>query len=117
MATVLTGGTFNRLHPGHECLLRWCKSMGRLIVVLASDRHNKKPYARPAAERKRNVEKLGIADKVVVGSSRNFAGVVHKFKPDVIILGYDQSLPDEETEKAVKEMRIKVMRCRKFGDY
>lgn len=115
---VLTGGTFNSLHPGHEYLLKKSKILGDyLVVVLAHDKHNKKPNAMPAKIRKRNVEKLKIADTVVIGSPNSFVGVVHKFKPKIIVLGYDQKLPDEETKKAVKKMKIKVVRFKKYRNY
>jgi len=114
---VLTGGKFNRLHPGHEYLLKKCKSLGYLIVVIANDKHNTKPYAVPAATRKKNVEKLKIANRVVIGAPDNFADVIYHFKPDIIVLGYDQKLPDKETKKAVKTLGIEVVRCDQFGTY
>src|SRR3989344_3786815 len=104
---VLTGGTFNSLHLGHEYLLKKSKTLGDyLVVVLANDKHDKKPNAVPA--------KLRIADKVVVGSPNSFVGVVHRFKPKIIVLGYDQKLPDGETKKAAKKMKIKVVRCGRY---
>ena len=115
---VLTGGTFNSLHLGHEYLLKKSKILGDyLVVVLANDRHDKKPNAVPAKIRKKNIEKLGIADKVVIGSPDSFVGVVHRFKPKIIVLGYDQELPDEETKKAAKKMKIKVVRCGRYKSY
>ena len=113
---VLTGGKFNRIHLGHKYLLKKCKFLGDyLVVVLAHDRHNNRRYAVPAGQRKKNLEKLKIADKVVVGSPNSFVKVVHRFKPGIIVLGYDQKLPDEETKKAVKKMKIRVVRMRRHG--
>lgn len=114
---VLTGGTFNRIHPGHEYLLKKCKALGYLVVVLAHDRHNAKKNAAPAETRKKNLEKLGIADEVVVGSPTSFAGVVKRFKPHIIALGYDQNFPDNETEETARKMKIRVVRLRKYGKY
>jgi glycerol-3-phosphate cytidylyltransferase-like family protein len=78
--------------------------MGYLIVVLAHDRHNNRPYAVASEERKNAVEKLGIADEVVVGDPESFAGVLLKYRPDIILLGYDQELPDRETGRLVREL-------------
>ncbi len=115
--TVLTGGKFNKIHPGHIWLLKKAKKLGYLVVVLAHDSHNKRFYAVSAKTRKRNMEKLSIADKVVVGDKKKFVKVVKKFKPHTIVLGYDQKMPDKETEKYVKEKKIKVVKLRKHGNY
>src|SRR3989338_1538696 len=69
---VLTGGKFNKIHPGHIELLRYAKSLGKLIVVLANDKNNDRHYALPSATRRKNIEKLKIADKIVIGDTRNF---------------------------------------------
>ena len=114
---VLTGGKFNRVHPGHTWLLKKAKKLGYLIIVLASDAHNKRPYARPEKERKTAIEKLKIADKVVVGSSKKFSYVIRKFHPNIIVLGYDQKMPDKETRQIAEKMKIKIVKFRKHGNY
>lgn len=115
---VLTGGTFNSVHPGYKYLLKKAKALGDyLVVVIAHDKHNKKPNAVPVKVRKKNIERLRIADKVVIGSPKSFVGVVYKFKPKIIVLGYDQELPDEETKQAVKNMKISIVRCKKYRNY
>ena len=114
---VLTGGKFNRIHPGHVWLLKKAKKLGYLVVVLAHDAHNRRPYAVPAVKRKNIVEALKIADKVVVGDSKKFSKVLIKFHPDVIVLGYDQRFPDNESRLLAKTMKIKVLRFRKHKNY
>ena len=37
MKVVLTGGKFNRIHPGHVWLLKKAKKLGYLVVVLAHE--------------------------------------------------------------------------------
>jgi FAD synthetase len=117
MKTVLTGGKFNRIHPGHIWLLKKAKKLGYLVIALANDAHNKKPYAVSARVRKRNLEKLRIADKVVIGDKKSFVKVLEKFHPHTIVLGYDQKLPNSETREFVKNYRIKIMKFRKCGKY
>src|SRR3990172_6633890 len=104
--TILTGGKFNRIHPGHIWLLKKAKKLGYLVVVIAHDSHNKRPYAVPGSKRKKAVEELGVADKVVVGDKNRFVGIVKKFRPDVIVLGYDQKMPDKETKEYTKKAKI-----------
>jgi glycerol-3-phosphate cytidylyltransferase-like family protein len=77
--------------------------------VLSNDAHNRKPNAVPAKQRKKWVEALGIADKVVIGDARSFAETMRRENPDILVLGYDQKLPDPETEKAVKDMGVSVV--------
>lgn len=114
MIKVLTGGTFNKLHPGHEYLLKECKKLGYLFVVIAHDAHNKKPNAVKAKIRKKNLEKLGIADKIIIGHPDSFVQTVYEEKPNIIALGYDQRLPEDVTEKVLRKMKIKVVRMDKF---
>ncbi|MBI5060748.1 MAG: adenylyltransferase/cytidyltransferase family protein [Candidatus Aenigmarchaeota archaeon] len=104
---VLCGGCFNHLHSGHLYFLKTAKSLGdriaglngyrsMLIVVVSNDKLNKRKYGKKAmlAEaRKKNIEKLRIADKVVVGQHpADFKKTIKKFKPDIIVLGYDQNI-------------------------
>lgn len=63
----------------------------------------------PAAQRKKWVEALGIADKVVIGGPHGFVDTVKRENPDILVLGYDQKLPDPETEAAVKRMGVEVI--------
>lgn len=108
--TVFAAGCFNRIHPAHVRLLRGAKVLGdKLVVVLSNDAHNRKPNAVPAATRKRWIEELGVADKVVVGDAGSFAETLKREKPDILVLGYDQKLPDPETEAAVKKMGVTVI--------
>ncbi len=117
MAKVLTGGTFNRLHPGHEYLLKKAKALGCLVVVLANDSHNNKPNAAKAEIRKKNLGKLGIADRIVIGHEDSFVKTVLEEKPDIIVLGYDQQLPEDVTKELLEKMGIKVVHLERFGEY
>lgn len=107
---VFAAGCFNRVHAAHVRLLRSARVLGdTLVVVLSNDAHNRKPNAVPAKVRKQWVEALGIADKVVIGNPESFAETMRKENPDILVLGYDQKLPDPETEKAVKDMGVDVI--------
>lgn len=116
MAKVLTGGGFNKLHLGHEYLLKKAKSLGQLIVVIANDKHNNKPNPVKAAIRKRNLERLGIADKVIVGHADSFVKTVLEERPNIIALGHDQKMPEDVTKDVLGKLKIKVVRIKRFGE-
>lgn len=98
------------MHAAHLRLLRSARVLGdKLVVVLSNDAHNRKPNAVPSSTRRKWVEDLRIADKVVVGDAGGFADTLRREKPDILVLGYDQKLPDPETERAVAEMGVEVI--------
>ena len=98
------------MHPAHLRLLRHARSLGdRLVVVLSNDAHNKKRNAAPAKLRQENLRALNIADDVIIGDPDGFAETLRRVKPDILVLGYDQRLPDAETEAAVKALGVEVV--------
>lgn len=116
MKTVLTGGKFNKIHPGHIYLLKFARKHGdRLVVVLAHDSRNNREYAERAKHRKLVLDHVKLVDKVVHGHSKDFMKVVVREKPNVIVLGYDQSLPVSEDK--IRKLGIRIVRCKKFKDY
>ncbi len=108
---VLVGGCFNLIHPGHIYFLKEAKKLGgELIVVLANDKNNKKPYAISAKERKKILKFLNIADRILIGDPKNKTKIVEMIKPDIIALGYDQELPDGLEN-------FKHVQIKRFGGY
>jgi FAD synthetase len=115
---VLAGGVFNVVHRGHELFLKKAKEFGDyLVVVVANNRTASLTKKYPVLDqeiRKKNIEKLGIADKVVIGDEVDFMNVVRKEKPDVIVLGYDQRISEKELNKMLTREKIdcRVVRIR-----
>lgn len=108
--TVFAAGCFNRIHKAHLRMLRTARSLGeRLVVVLSNDAHNKKPNAVPAKIRLRRMRELGVADEVMIGDPDSFAKSLRRVKPDILVLGYDQRLPDAETARAVAGLGIETV--------
>lgn len=79
------------------------------MVVISHDAHNRKPGAVPAARRKKWLEDAHVADRVVVGDPHGFAETLRRERPDILVLGYDQSLPDAETEREVSRLGVEVV--------
>ena len=104
---VLCCGTFDYLHPGHVSFLRQAKELGtELYVVVARDENVERIKGRAPdqseAERKSNLEELGLADDVRLGypgGEGNFLKVVVDIAPDLIALGYDQKAPPDLTAR------------------
>ena len=105
------GGAFNIIHEGHKFFLQEAKKLGEeLIVMISHDSLNRKKIrgrAVPATERKKNVEALGIVNKVIIGDPKDRMKIVREEKPDIIVVGYDQAMPELLTIKGIKIVRIK----------
>ena len=108
---VMVGGCFNSIHSGHIFFLKEAKKLGdTLIVVLTHDKNNNKPYAIPVADRKKRLKSLNIADKIMIGDASDKTKIVEELKPDVIVLGYDQTLPEGLT-------KFPCVNIKKFGNH
>lgn len=93
---VLVGGVFEILHPGHIYLLKKAKEYGEVIVVVARDKTIKKLKGRepiiPEAQRLEVIRSLKYVDEAILGDEDlNLKGVIETVKPDIILLGPDQS--------------------------
>ena len=109
--TVFTAGCFNRLHKAHFTMLVHARGLGnRLVLGLSHDAHNKKPNAVPMDVRWERLSGLGIADEVVIGDAQRFAGTLQRVAPQILVLGFDQKIPDAETEAMIVEKGIQVIR-------
>jgi cytidyltransferase-like protein len=107
MTTVLTFGTFDIFHPGHEYYLREAKKQGdTLITIIARDQTVKDlkwSYPRnDEHKRKKTVEESGIPDKVVLGELENYYNCIIEQQADIICLGYDQKHLADGLEQFLK---------------
>ncbi len=113
MKKVMCFGTFDILHKGHEYYLREAKKLGDyLVVVVALDNtvaavkgglpvHSQET-------RLKNLQQLGIADKVVLGSSADRLKRIDEEKPDFICLGYDQRTFTEDLGEKLRQRGLDV---------
>lgn len=119
MAKVLTFGTFDIVHKGHEYYLQKAKKFGNeLIVIIARDKNvllerGKLPLNHET-KRKEHVELLNIADKVMLGYEDNRLRIIQELKPDIICLGYDQNSLSVEKFIVDNNLDIKIVRIDAF---
>ena len=121
---VMVFGTFDILHPGHLNFFKQALSYGNyLIVVVARDKtvleiKNKKPRY---SERQRlnQVKLTGLADKVILGETRDKYALIKKIKSDIICLGYDQMYFTDKLNDQLKEFKLKtkIIRLKPFKQF
>ncbi|MDO8649434.1 MAG: adenylyltransferase/cytidyltransferase family protein [Candidatus Peregrinibacteria bacterium] len=94
---ILVFGTFDALHPGHRFLLAEALKRGDLTVIVARDanvlRIKGRSPQQPEEERRAAVQEAFPAAEVILGDLEDFLVPVRAYKPDLILLGYDQELP------------------------
>ena len=113
MKKVMCAGTFDIIHPGHLYYLSEAKKYGeRLVVVVARDETAEKIKGKmPLNSEKKRLEAirmLDVVDEAVLGNSGNIFQIVEEIKPDVIALGYDQRVHNNELEEELKKRNIKA---------
>ena len=121
MKLVMTFGTFDGLHAGHEMYLQQAKALGdSLVVVVARDETVQKVKGREPEygekERVKMLEESGIADTVVLGNVDDKYKVIKKHRPNVIALGYDQFVFTFRLEKFLIDEKIdaKIVRMEPY---
>lgn len=74
-----------------------------LFVLIARDTTVKKKKGHPPTfselERKKNLESLGIAEKVLLGEEEDFLKIPKQLNPDVMVFGYDQHVSEKKLQK------------------
>lgn len=107
---VFTNGCFDILHVGHIELLKYCKTLGRVIVGVNSDVSVRrlKGLSRPVngeRERVSLLESLVFVDEVHIFDEDTPYQLIKKIQPDVIIKGGDYKIEDV-VGKDLAEVRI-----------
>lgn len=107
MTRVMASGVFDIIHPGHISYLEQAKSYGdELVVVVACDatvRRRKHEPITPEAMRARVVGALKPVDRVIIGGQGDIFDTVRQVRPDVIVLGYDQSFDADRLRGELEE--------------
>ncbi|MBS7642257.1 MAG: adenylyltransferase/cytidyltransferase family protein [Candidatus Bathyarchaeia archaeon] len=114
---VIASGVFDIVHMGHIYFLKKAKEIagcdGELIVVVARDSTVKAKTGRlpiiPEEERRAIVEELKSVDRAVLGyEPPSIRRIIEEYKPDVIVLGYDQDEIEKEVRKIVEDLGIGI---------
>ncbi|MFX0051939.1 MAG: adenylyltransferase/cytidyltransferase family protein [Candidatus Hodarchaeota archaeon] len=110
---VMTGGVFDIVHLGHLKTLKEAKSQGDiLVVIVAADQTVKSNKGRPPINSQENrmelISHLDIVDIVEKGSPdpKNFMDIVGLYQPDIITLGYDQSLTEAKLSQLLQDNEL-----------
>lgn len=94
MVKVLATGTFDILHPGHVLFLEKARELGdELNVIVAREsmiKHKPRPIVSDE-QRLKMVQSLKVVDYAVLGSESDIFEPIQELKPDIIVLGYDQT--------------------------
>jgi len=94
---VFTNGCFDVLHRAHIELLKYCSSLGTVVVGLNSDNSIKrlKGQNRPIfnqKDRKFMLESCRFVDSVILFEEDTPYNLVQSLKPDLIVKGGDYNL-------------------------
>ena len=97
--TVMVAGTFEILHPGHLAYLREAWRLGYVVAVVSSDenaeRNKRRKIVIPQQQRSEVLSSLYYVHKVVPGKPGNIFDIFEEVKPDVILLGPNQNVPED----------------------
>ena len=96
---VFLAGTFDILHPGHIELMKWASSFGKLYVVVARDINAVKSKGRrpvlPESVRLEIVRSIRYVYEARLGDETDIFRPIEDIRPDIIVLGPDQSISEE----------------------
>lgn len=115
-------GTFDIVHHGHLNFFQQAKKFGdELIVVVARDKRVEALKAVPVyneRERKKFLEQIRMIDTVVLGDPKDVYKVIKKFRPDTIVLGYDQLHYTDKLQSKLDEfgLKTKIVRAKPFNE-
>lgn len=100
MKKVIAFGSFDPLHEGHMDFFQQAQELGDyLTVVVAPDANIRKLKARDPYQdeefRLEAVRQIGIINKAILGDKEQYGQTLENEKPDIIAVGYDQSIPQQ----------------------
>ena len=108
--TIFTNGCFDILHRGHYELLKYCSSLGRVIVGLNSDSSvtDLKGPTRPFFKQEDRIFALlscRYVDEVIVFNENTPYNLIKSISPDIIVKGGDY-VADRVVGSDLAEVRI-----------
>ena len=97
---VFTNGCFDILHRGHFELLKYCRSLGTIVIVGLNDDKSVKELkgeTRPffsEQDRKFALECCRYVDHVILFEEETPYNLIKKLAPDIIVKGGDYKIED-----------------------
>ena len=122
---VMVFGVFDGLHEGHRAFLAAARGQGsELTAIVARDSFvrafKKKTPARDERRRLHAVQKFSAVDTAELADEiAGSYGVIKKFKPDIIAVGYDQDALAQDLRRRMRIgalVHILIVRIRKYED-
>jgi len=118
---VVVAGTFDLLHPGHVFLISEAAKMGEVIVVVARDSNVCRVKGHlpviPEGQRLYMVRALrGVSEAILGYEGDDIFRIIEELNPDILLLGPDQKVTDEEVQNELlrRNLKTKVKRLRKM---
>ena len=107
---IFTNGCFDIVHRGHLELLRYCKSLGYVVVGINTDRSVRelKGEARPffsQQDRRFMLESIKYVDEIHFFAESTPHSLIKQVKPDIIVKGGDYK-PEDVVGSDLCEVRI-----------
>lgn len=107
---VFVGGTFDIIHPGHIEFLKEASRLGKVYVSVARDKNSERIKGRkPINDENQRLEVLRsikYVHEAFLGDPEDFIKSVERVKPDIIFLGPDQHINEEEFKKELQKRGI-----------
>ena len=109
----LVFGSFDGLHNGHIFLLNWAQQYADAVyVALASDQTIRTLKQREPIgtfnERKGKLIESGCVHQVTESAINDNYACIRHIQPDLIVLGYDQSLLHDHLINWIKEHKLSI---------
>lgn len=120
MKTVICFGTFDLLHLGHLSYFKQAKKYGDYLVVVVARDHTKEKQKKKILftedERLKLLQSLRLVDEAVLGDKNDHFKIIVEKKADVIVLGYDHSISEQDLKKELAKRNLfpQIFRAKPF---
>lgn len=108
---VFVAGTFDIIHPGHIFLIKKAAEYGKVYVVVARDSNvvrfkGRKPII-DEEQRLYVVSNIKGVYKAILGDKDDILKAVERIRPDIILLGPDQKVDENNLRKELERRGLK----------